>query len=259
MKADLSRLNKINVRGLDFYDMSLDDAAMICAAAADDREGGPFVVFTPNAEIAQACLEDEKFAECVKSADLLLQDGAGVILASKILGTPLKTKIAGIDLGERVIEHSAKTGRKVYFLGAAPENGERKAVAALAGEKLAEKYEGFRLCGYHHGYFREEESDQIISEINSLGCDVLFVCLGAPKEEYWIARHKSELSVGLILALGGSLDGYAGVVKRAPEAFIKMNCEWLYRLIKQPSRFKRMLKLPKYVIGAAAERITKKR
>ena len=178
-----------------------------------------------------------------------------IVLASKILKKPLKYKIAGIDLGEGIVKYAAASGKKVYFLGAAPANSERKAVALIAEEKLAEKYEGFKLCGWHDGYFKPEMTDDIINDINDCGTDILFVCLGAPRQELWVKENRDKLNVSLILGLGGSLDGYAGTVKRAPEFFIKINCEWLYRLIKQPSRFKRMLKLPKYIFGALGERL----
>lgn len=249
--------NMINIRGLTFRDITPEEAlnTAIGALSGDGKKKTPFVVYTPNAEIAQLCVEDEKIRECILSADMLVQDGAGIVLASKILKKPLKYKIAGIDLGEGIVKYAAASGKKVYFLGAAPANSERKAVALIAEEKLAEKYEGFKLCGWHDGYFKPEMTDDIINDINDCGTDILFVCLGAPRQELWVKENRDKLNVSLILGLGGSLDGYAGTVKRAPEFFIKINCEWLYRLIKQPSRFKRMLKLPKYIFGALGERL----
>jgi len=258
-KSILTDKKRVSVRGLTFYDILPDEALRaVIEAVEDESRTSPYAVYTPNAEIAQLCAEREDIKECILGADLLVQDGAGIVLASKILGVPLRSKIAGIDLGEGLIKYSAETGRKVYFLGASPKNNERDAVALLAEAKLKEKYPGFSLCGWHDGYFKQEDIDDIISDINASGADILFVCLGAPRQELWIRDNLDKLSVKAVLGLGGSLDGYAGTVKRAPKFFISINCEWLYRLIKQPSRFGRMLKLPKYILGAFGEKLSSK-
>ena len=212
------------------------------------RMAVPFVVHTPNSEIVQLCVEQPEYYPLINSADLIIPDGIGVVLASKILRTPLiKGKVAGCDLGLRVAEYCAENDVSVYFLGGKP------GVAELAGQKLAERFPGFRLAGYRDGYFNKsagEENDAVIEAINASGAKVLYVCLGVPAQEKWIYENKARLTnVKLCLALGGSLDVYAGTVKRAPKVFIKLGLEWFWRLLLQPTRIGRMMKLPKFLIG----------
>ena len=114
------------------------------------------------------------------------------------------------------------------------------------------------VCGTRDGYFKPEETPAIVDEINRSGADILFVCLGAPKQEKWIYENREKLSCSLALGLGGSLDVYAGTVKRAPDLFIKLNLEWFYRLIKQPSRIGRMMNLPRFLFGTLFYKISGK-
>lgn len=245
--------NKISIRGVGIDNVTMDEAEKIIDGFAASKSF--HAVFTPNAEIVQLCVENADCRDTINSADLVVPDGAGVVLASKILSRPLKGKVAGVDLGKRAISLSDKKGYGVYFLGGKP------GVAELAAEKLKLDYPNFNLVGTHDGYFQKSgvESDSIINEINSLGTDILFVCLGVPVQENWIRENRDKLAnIGLIMALGGSLDSYAGTVKRAPEFFIKLNLEWFYRLIKEPKRIGRMMKLPKFVFGTLICRITGK-
>ncbi|MEA4831801.1 MAG: WecB/TagA/CpsF family glycosyltransferase [Oscillospiraceae bacterium] len=246
---------RIAVRHVLFDNVTMDQARDVVAAALERREHTGFTVFTPNAEIAQICEEDAEVAKLIACADLVIPDGAGVVLASRILGTPLKQKVAGYDLGLKMCEYAANHGKTVYFFGAKPAREGQKAVAETAAEKLCEKYPGLCVAGWRDGFFKPEETREIIKEINAASPDILFVCLGAPRQEKWICENIKKINTGAILALGGSLDGYAGLVKRAPRLFIKCNAEWLYRLIKQPSRIGRMMKLPKYIFGAVVYKI----
>ena len=117
----------------------------------------------------------------------------------------------------------------------------------------AEKLPGLTICGMHDGYFKDDAP--VIAAINEAKPDVLFVCLGAPKQELFMKRHQNDLSCRLMIGLGGSLDSFAGTVKRAPKWMIKANLEWLYRLYKEPKRFGRMLRLPKYLWAVVCRRI----
>ena len=140
------------------------------------------------------------------------------------------------------LEKLSKKGGRVYLFGSKP------GVAEKAGENITKKYPGIKIAGYSDGYFNEEKEQTIIENINRAKPDLLFVCLGAPKQEKWISAHKSELNAGVCMGIGGSLDVFAGTVKRAPEFFTKHGIEWLYRLMKQPSRFVRMLDLPRFAM-----------
>lgn len=208
-------------------------------------------VFTPNAEIAELAAENKEIQALLNRADILLPDGAGVVLASKILKKPLKEKVAGVDFGENILALAAKRGHTVYFLGGKP------TVAEMAAANMRIKYPSLSVVGAHDGYFQKDgtENDALIDAINESGADILFVCLGAPAQEKWIDKNKKSLThAKLLMGLGGSLDVYAGVAKRAPKIFIKAHLEWFYRLLKEPRRIGRMMKLPKYILGTIKEK-----
>ena len=218
-------------------------------AKAEDmlQNGERGYVVTPNAEIVYEAIHDDGFRQLLNDASLVLPDGAGVVLGAKILGTPVKEKVAGIEFGEEVCRLLAKNGGKLYLLGGKP------GIAKAAGEKLVEKYPGLTFCGAADGYFKDEQA--VVAKINEAKPDVLFVCLGAPKQELFIKNHFDELDVTLMLGLGGSLDGYAGVAQRAPRWMIDLSLEWLYRLLKEPRRLGRMMRLPKFVAICTGEKL----
>lgn len=240
-------MEKIDIRGVLFDNVDMNEALEFCKKRVLDKE--QCVVFTPNAEIVQMAVEDENFKALVNSADLIVPDGAGVILASKILKKPLKSKVAGVELSENLVKMSGDVGMKFYFYGSSPDAENGKSVAETAREKLLEKYPDAQIVGTSHGFVKPDETHALIEKINQSGADVLFVCLGVPRQEKWIAENRHRLSPKLILGLGGSLDVFAGCVRRAPKIFIKLNLEWLYRLLLQPSRIGRMMKLPKFILS----------
>jgi len=237
-------LEKIDIRGLKFDNVTREEARLLALEALlSDKTT---TVFTPNAEIAYNAGKDKDFFGILSGADILLPDGAGVIKASRILETPLKEKVAGVDFGLDVAALCAERGRSLFLLGGKP------GVAEAASENLKKRFPDLMTAGTNDGYFSKcgEENDAIVSKINESGADVLFVCLGSPAQEKWASENKTSLGgVRLICCLGGSIDVYAGTAKRAPKLFIKTNTEWLYRLIKEPKRLGRMMSLPKYIIG----------
>ena len=204
-------------------------------------------VVTPNAEMAYEALHDEEFRRVLNEADLVLPDGAGVVLGAKILKTPLKQKVAGIEFAQNMLPVYEELGSRLYLLGSKP------GVAEQAAEKMLEKHPNLCICGTADGYFQDE--DEVVRKINEANADALYVCLGAPKQEYFMYRHRAKLNVRLMAGLGGTLDGIAGTVKRAPRWMIRLQLEWLYRLIKEPRRFGRMLRLPKFVFAALKKRM----
>lgn len=236
---------RIDVMGVCFDNLTKSEFT----AKAEDmlQNGERGYVVTPNAEIVYESIQDDGFRTLLNDASMVLPDGAGVVLGAKILGTPLKEKVAGIEFGEEVCKLLAKTGGKLYLLGSKP------GIAKAAGEKLAKKYPGLVICGAADGYFKDEA--EVVARINAADPDVLFVCLGAPKQEKFIQAHFDELNAKLMLGLGGSLDGYAGVAQRAPQWMIDMSLEWLYRLLKEPKRLGRMMRLPKFVLTCAGEKL----
>lgn len=243
---------KINVRGVFFDNVTMDEA-FEKAVSLINTDGFSYAV-TPNSEIVQACVETPSLFDVVNGADLAIPDGIGVVYAAKILKTPLKERVPGVELAEKIIKYAAENGEKIYFFGGGKKTEERSAVYELAIEKLREKYPGLDACG-RDGYFNAEETDDIVSEINASGAKILFVCLGAPKQEKWIYDNRNKLAnITFAAGFGGSLDVFAGVAERAPEFYLNHNLEWFYRLKKNPSRIGRMMKIPKFLIGTAVHK-----
>ncbi len=230
---------KIDVMGVGFHNVTMDEAISLADKLIAERNGAYCV--TPNAEIVWETMHDDAFRGIVNDAALVLPDGAGVVLGAKILGRPLKGKVAGIDFADRLAAHLAKTGGKLYLLGSKP------GIAETAGKNLMAKHPGLKIAGTADGYFQDEAP--VVEKILAADPDVLFVCLGAPKQEKFMAKYRDRLPVGLMIGLGGSLDGFAGAVKRAPKWMIRCNLEWLYRLMKEPRRLGRMMRLPKFVLA----------
>ena len=244
---------KINIRGVNVDNVTLKEATDICENFLKSDKF--HAVFTPNSEIIQLCVEKPEYLPLINSADLITPDGIGVVYASKILGTPLKCKTAGYDLGLEVVKLSETKGCKIYFLGGKP------GIAEAARDKLLETYPHAVFVGCRDGYFDKSdcaENEAVIQAINEAAPDILYVCFGVPAQEKWIAANRDKLkTVKLCLALGGSLDGYSGNVKRAPKIFIKLELEWFYRLCKEPWRIGRMLKLPKFLFGTVIYKFKK--
>ena len=202
---------------------------------------------TPNAEMAYEALMNEGFRSLLNGAELVLPDGAGVVLGARILKTPLKQKVAGVEFAQNMLPVMEELGARLYLLGSKPGVGE------LAAEKMKEKVPGLHICGISDGYYKDEE--EILDRINRSGADALFVCLGSPRQELFMQKYQGLLNVKLMCGLGGTLDSIAGTVKRAPRWMIRLQLEWLYRLIKEPRRFKRMLRLPKFILAAVKKRM----
>ena len=240
-------MNRIDVLGIEFDNTDILEAVERAIRLMEERRHA--YVVTPNPEIILESQKNEKLASAVKSADMVLPDGVGVIYASHILGTPIKNRIPGIDFASALMARISENGRKVFLLGAKP------GVAELAGERLAERYPGLAICGVNDGYFEEEDTEFIIEKINSASPDLVLVCLGSPKQEICMKNNEELLDTGLLIGLGGALDVYAGVVERAPRKWRSMGLEWLYRLIREPKRIKRMVKLPGVIVAAAWRRI----
>ncbi|MBP3661189.1 MAG: WecB/TagA/CpsF family glycosyltransferase, partial [Oscillospiraceae bacterium] len=186
---------RIDVMGVGFDNLTKSEFTARAESMLHNGERG--YVVTPNAEIVYESIHDDGFRALLNGASMVLPDGAGVVLGAKILGTPIREKVAGIEFGEEVCRILAKNQGRLYLLGSKP------GIAKAAGEKLAEKYPGLTICGTADGYFKDEQA--VIERINAAQPDVLFVCLGAPKQEKFMKEHFEELEVTLMLGLGGSL------------------------------------------------------
>lgn len=226
---------KIDVLGAQISNATVEEIADFLVERIKEKKNT--VVYTPNSEIIEQFHKDNELLALLNSADVLSADGIGVVYGAKILGTPLKGRAAGYDIACKLLEKGAKEGFGFYLFGS------REEVCTLAKENLEKKYPGIRIVGTQNGFFKEPVGEKIAK----VQPDVLFVCLGAKKQEQWIYDNKHLFSGTTFLGIGGSMDVFAGVVKRAPKFFIKLNLEWFYRLIKQPSRFIRMLALPRFL------------
>lgn len=231
-------MQKVNVLGVKIDKVTINSAAEKIMEML--KESGNHAVFTPNSEIIYMAYKDADFCDLLNSADMLTADGIGVVYASRILKNSVPERAGGFDIACRVIEKIAETGDRLYLFGGKP------GIAETAAEKLKEKYPFINIVGTQNGYFSPEENDAIIADINESGADIVFVCLGAPMQEKWIYQNRDKLSCRVMMGIGGSLDVFAGAAERAPYKWQKLGLEWLYRLIKEPKRFWRMLALPKF-------------
>jgi N-acetylglucosaminyldiphosphoundecaprenol N-acetyl-beta-D-mannosaminyltransferase len=243
---------KINIRGVNVANVTMDEAVEIAKGFINDSENNKArAIYTPNAEMVQACIDDKTgdLFKLINSADMVIPDGAGVVLASKILKSPLKQKVGGTSLScNNIIPYLNEIGGTLFLLGSTEENVE-KAVSVLD-----EQYKNLKVF-YNNGFFNKDKdnakNEAVIEKINKCAPDVVFVCLGALglKQEKWIFENKDKLNAKLLMGLGGTIDVIAGVKKYAPKIFIKLNLEWFYYLMREPSRIKRYMALPKFVFG----------
>ena len=235
---------RIDVLGVGFDNVTMAEAVERGMALLHS-EGAHYVV-TPNPEIVETCRENGAAKAAVNGADLVLPDGIGIIKGAAMLGTPLKEKTPGIEFAAHILERMAGEGLSLYLLGAKP------GVAEQAAEKLSAQYPGLKIAGTHDGYFKED--GPVVEDIRRSGADCVFVCLGAPKQEFWMAKNGSATGARLLCGLGGSLDVFAGTVERAPMFFCDHGLEWFYRLCKEPRRIGRMMKLPLFLVHVKQEK-----
>ncbi|KKC29061.1 teichoic acid biosynthesis protein [Caldanaerobacter subterraneus subsp. pacificus DSM 12653] len=213
------------------------------------KEDRIHIVATPNAEIIMMAQKDEEYKKILNETNLNVPDGSGVVFASKVFNKPLKERVAGFDLMMEFVKWASHKDVSIYLLGAKPE------VVEKAQSNLKNLYPSLKIVGFHHGYFNEKEEENIIEDINKRAAQVLFVALGAPKQEKWIYKNKEKLKVKIAMGVGGSFDVIAGKAKRAPEIYRKLGLEWLYRLIQEPWRYKRMSALPKFAFKVLLARL----
>jgi len=234
------------ILGVRFDDVTPAQALELCRQRVRSHKGG--YVVTPNAEIVYSARTNPELMSLIEHSAITVPDGIGIILAAKLLKKPLRSRVPGVELGEQLVAASVKDKASVYFLGAKP------GVAEIAAQKLSEKYPGLQVAGFRDGYF--SDFDAVCLEVQQANPDILFVCMGSPRQERFMAQCKRYLPKTLMLGLGGSLDIYAGTLKRAPKFFCKFGLEWLYRLCQEPKRIGRILTLPKFLFWALKVRFT---
>jgi len=200
--------------------------------------GGSHYGAVVNAAKLVAADRDEQLKQVLLEADLVTADGMSVVWASRVLGRGLKQRVTGIDLFNRLVSHAGNRGLSVYFLGASDESV-RGLVKHFSG-----KYPSLRIAGYRDGYFTSVECKSVCDAIRVSGADLLFVAMGSPKQEQWIADNLALTGARFALGVGGSFDHLSGLVRRAPRWMQRSGLEWLHRLLQEPRRLWR-----RYLIG----------
>ena len=238
--------HQVHILGIRVDNVTCDEAlARMEEFIADGR---PHHVVTVNPEFIAAAQDDPHFAQILNRAHLNLPDGQGLIWAARILGTPLKQRVTGVDTVLKLAELSAEKGYRPYLLGAAD------GVAAAAARQLQVRFPGLEIAGTHAGSPLPEEDERVVNGIKRTNAQLLFVAFGAPHQEKWIARNLTHLGVPLAMGVGGAFDFISGQANRAPHWVQRIGLEWLHRLIHQPWRWRRMLALPRFVLLVLRER-----
>jgi N-acetylglucosaminyldiphosphoundecaprenol N-acetyl-beta-D-mannosaminyltransferase len=232
---------------------AIDRAGAVARVAELARGTSPSLVVTLGVEMVMAAQANAAFREVVNRAALCVCDTIGLLLASRFRGGPLRERVTGVGLIDDLAARSATVADvRLYFLGASPGTAERAAIM------LMQRYPGAQIAGTKNGYFKESDIPTITSAICASGANVLCVGLGSPRQEMWLAEHLAQTGCGVGIGVGGSFDVFAGTVKRAPAVFQRAGLEWAYRLLSQPSRWRRQLALPKFAIAAGREIFTQK-
>ncbi len=247
-------MQKLTILGVSIDRVDMKEAISRVADAL--KFAKKFFIVTPNSEIVVTANKDEDLFEIIKSADMVVPDGIGLVLASRIMKKPLKERVTGIDLMDNLLKFSAENGYRVYLIG-----GKEK-IASTAAKNIKIKYPDIIIAGTHHGYFKgahtgntdHQEEKEVINHINETNPDLVFVALGAPKQEKFISYNLNNINAKVFMGVGGSLDVYAGTVKRAPEIYQKMGLEWAYRAVKEPWRIKRLGAIPVFVMKVLVKR-----
>lgn len=204
-------------------------------------EGRAASIATANAEMVMRAQTDRELAHILQHADLVVPDGAGVLWAAEQQGKKFKERVTGVDLACSLLQEAAARQTPVYLFGGAP------GIAEQAAANVQQQIGSLHIAGTHSGFFSADEEKDIIEDIRSQGTRILLVALGVPKQEKWIFEHLYELGPCVCMGVGGTFDVLAGKAGRAPKWMQDNRLEWLYRLLKEPTRFKRMLALPKFV------------
>lgn len=231
-------MNKERILGVTVSDLNYDDLeSRVASDIAEDRKS--FIVAINPEKILKARRDKELF-DLLEKADYPIADGIGVVLASRIKKGNIKSRVTGIETMDELCRLSRDNGYRIFLYGAKEES------VTGAEAALKKKFPGIVIAGHINGY--EKDNNKITEKINAGNTDIIFVALGSPCQEKWIINNMDKLCCKVFMGVGGSFDVYSGMVKRAPERLRKMGLEWLYRLIKEPKRLFRQIKLLKFII-----------
>jgi N-acetylglucosaminyldiphosphoundecaprenol N-acetyl-beta-D-mannosaminyltransferase len=240
-------VDSVEILGVRVDDATYED--LVDRVDAYVASGEPHHIITVNVEMIVTAHDDPEFAGVLARGDLNVADSAGVMFAAGLLGRPLRERVTGSDGIYRLAAHSALKGQRIYLLGAAP------GVAEVVAGRLSAANPGLDVAGTYAGSPHVSEEDDIIQRIRQASPDLLLVAYGVPAEERWIARNRQRLAVPVIIGVGGAFDFVAGVTKRAPGWMRRWGLEWLYRLLREPWRWRRQLALPRFLVLVLRQKI----
>jgi N-acetylglucosaminyldiphosphoundecaprenol N-acetyl-beta-D-mannosaminyltransferase len=212
------------------------------------RAGGTHHICTTNPEFVMEARRNPPFRAVLEQADLCMADGVGLLWAARRWGQTLPERVTGSDGVPLIAQRAARQGWRLFFLGAGP------GIAAQAADLLCARYPGLPIAGVYEGSPADADAPAIIARVRAARPDILFVAYGAPRQDLWIAQHREELGVPVMMGVGGTFDHITGARKRAPEWVQRLNLEWLFRLVTQPWRWRRQLDLPKFVWAVLTEK-----
>lgn len=228
MTSEIKSLPSVNLFGIPILAVTMSEILDVLGKQIEKKE--PIQIGVVNAAKVVNMHRDKSLKEDVLSSDLILADGAAVVLASKLLRKPLPERVTGIDLMYELFQKGRKLGYRVYCLGATED------VSKVIEAKIKSDYPGLILAGRHNGYFTSEEEETIANDIAESKADILLVAMTSPKKENFLAQWSEKINVPICHGVGGSFDVMAGKVKRAPVLWQKLGMEWLFRVIQEPRR-----------------------
>ncbi|MFW6026067.1 MAG: WecB/TagA/CpsF family glycosyltransferase [Candidatus Woesearchaeota archaeon] len=252
---------KVDILGVKINKLNMEEA--LNRIFFTIKKGKKIMVVTPNAEMIMRARKNNELKYILNEADLSLADGAGVLLASKLLNIDIKERVSGFDLLTEILSYDEFPNKfSVYFLGAKPEVVDKMIKNLINNSKLLANNKSLaknlEIAGYHHGYLNSDLKKELIKDINEKEPNILFVGMGAPLQEKFLKENMEKLNINVGVTVGGSFDVLAGNLKRAPKFIQKIGLEWLYRLIQEPKRFKRTLLLPQFALIALYKSIVNK-
>jgi N-acetylglucosaminyldiphosphoundecaprenol N-acetyl-beta-D-mannosaminyltransferase len=237
----------LNILGCRLDPIDADAATDAIMGFARDGRGAQ--VITLGTEMVVHAQRDARYRSVVNACALSLCDTVGLLAVARSRGAQLQRRVTGVELIEHLCERSAREGVSVFLFGGAP------GVADEAARILRARYPGLQIAGTRNGFFSADESPAIAQQIRESGAQLLFAGLGFPKQEFWMADHLRETGCGAAIGVGGSFDVISGKVERAPASWRRFGLEWLYRLVKEPKRWRRQLALPHFVLLIAGESV----
>ena len=241
-------MDKIDILGVGILNTTLEE--VISSLENDLSEGNRVKIFTPNTEIVMSASKSQDLKDEINKGTYVIPDGIGLLHGARMRGIELKERVTGFDTSMELLRLADVNKYSLYLLGG------KDGIAEAASENIKKSYPGIRIAGFHHGYFQgthtgnpgTEHESRLVEEIKKSNADIIFIGFGFPRQEIWINKYMESIGTKVAIGNGGVMDILAGKAKRSPEIFIKFGLEWFYRLVSDPSRIKRQIVLPLFLL-----------